>query len=94
MMMTGLNCLGTTENILMTRRKKIMNETTQIRLLDMVDAEIKKVTGDIANQKLWIQGTADIETTAMLVSNVKELEEYRETLFNLRKQIYGGKLDV
>jgi hypothetical protein len=60
----------------------------------MIDTEIKEVTGDISNQRLWIHGTIDIETTAMFVSNIKELEEYRETLINLRKQIYGGKINV
>ena len=71
-----------------------MNETVKIWLIDMIDAEIKEVTSNISNQKLWMHGVTDVETVAMFVSNINDLEEYKEILFTLRKQIYGGKINA
>lgn len=71
-----------------------MSDFAKIRLLAMIDNEIEEVTGAISNNRLWMHGSDTMEEAAMFQENIAELEEYKGTLFELRKQIYGGKIDV
>lgn len=71
-----------------------MSEITQIRMLAMIDAEMKQVVGMISNERLWAQGAANQEEHKMHAENLVDLEEYKELLLKMRGQVVEGEFNV
>lgn len=71
-----------------------MSEIMQIRLLAMIDAEMKQVVGMLCNETLWMHGSSDMEQTQVHVENIANLEEYKSLLLRMREQVVEGEFNV
>lgn len=64
-----------------------MSDIMKIRLLTMLDNEIRHVNGMISNEALWALGSSAEEDTQMHSDNVTDLEEYKALLFEMREKV-------
>lgn len=71
-----------------------MSELMKIRLLAMLDEEIKEVEGSISNNRLWMLGSDDEDDMVLFQSNINDLEEYKEALQKMRVQVMRGEFNV
>lgn len=71
-----------------------MTDLMRVRLLAMIDAEMKQVAGMISNEAIWTHGSSTKEDAQMHSDNISELEEYQETLLKLREQVVEGELVI
>lgn len=71
-----------------------MSEMMRIRMLAMIDTELKEVVGSISNNKVWASAAATPEENYMFEENIEELEEYQDFLLRFREQVVEGELDV
>jgi hypothetical protein len=71
-----------------------MTDIMQIRLLAMIDEEMKQVVGMISNETVWMHGSANEEESQMHVDNMADLEEYKNLLLRMREQVVEGELNV
>ena len=71
-----------------------MSDLMKIRLLAMLDEEIKEVEGSISNNRLWMLGSDDEDDMILFQSNINDLEEYKETLQRMRTQVMKGEFNV
>ena len=71
-----------------------MTNLTKIRMLSMLDEELKQVKGMISNELLWAQGQDDEEQSEMHMENAADLEEYKELLRRMREKTIEGELEV
>lgn len=71
-----------------------MTNLTKIRMLSMLDEELKQVKGMISNELLWAQGSVDEEQSEMHMENAADLEEYKELLLRMREKTIEGELEV
>jgi hypothetical protein len=71
-----------------------MSDLMKIRLLAMLDEEIKEVEGSISNNRLWMLGSDDEDDMILFQSNINDLEEYKETLQKMRTQVMKGEFNV
>lgn len=60
-----------------------MSEITKVRLLAMLDTELRQVDAMISNEQIWMLGSADDEQMAMHTENLVHLNEYKELLQNM-----------
>ena len=70
-----------------------MTEIMKIRLLAMLDEELKQVVGMISNEALWAHGSATEEDAQMHTDNIVDLEEYKEVLLKMREQVVEETLN-
>lgn len=71
-----------------------MSELMKVRLLAMLDEEIKEVEGSISNNRLWMLGSDDEDDMVLFQSNINDLEEYKEALQKMRVQVMRGEFNV
>lgn len=71
-----------------------MTDIMKIRLLAMIDEEMKQVVGMISNETIWMHGSATEEESQMHVSNIADLEEYKDTLLRMREKVVEEEFDV
>jgi hypothetical protein len=71
-----------------------MSDLIRVRMLAMLDAEMKQVAGMISNETIWAHGSSTEEDAQMHSDNIAELEEYQETLLKLREQVVEGELTI
>lgn len=71
-----------------------MSDLMKIRLLAMLDEEIKEVEGSISNNRLWMLGSDNEDDMVLFQSNINDLEEYKETLQKMRVQVMRGEFNV
>jgi hypothetical protein len=71
-----------------------MSDIMKIRLLTMIDNEMKQVVGAISNESLWADGSTTEEETQMHYDNVADLEEYKSLLLRMREQVVEDEFDV
>ncbi len=71
-----------------------MSDIMKIRMLSMLDEEIKEVEGSISNNRLWMLGSDDEDDMILFQSNINDLEEYKETLQKMRTQVMKGEFNV
>lgn len=71
-----------------------MSDLMKIRLLAMLDEEIKEVEGSISNNRLWMLGSDDEDDMVLFQSNINDLEEYKEALQKMRVQVMRGEFNV
>lgn len=71
-----------------------MTDLMRVRMLAMIDDEMKQVAGMISNEAIWACGSSTEEEAQMHSENITELEEYQEILFKLREQAVEGELGV
>ena len=71
-----------------------MSDLMKIRLLAMLDEEIKEVEGSISNNRLWMLGSDNEDDMVLFQSNINDLEEYKETLQKMRYQVMKGEFNV
>lgn len=71
-----------------------MTDIMKIRLLAMIDEEMKQVVGMISNETVWMHGSATEEESQMHMSNIADLEEYRDTLLRIRERTVEDDLNV
>lgn len=71
-----------------------MTDIMKIRLLAMIDEEMKQVVGMISNETVWMYGSATEEESQMHVSNIASLEEYKDTLLRIREKFVEEEFDV
>ena len=64
-----------------------MSEIMKIRLLTMIDEEMKQVAGMISNETLWMHGSNTQEESQMHVDNLADLEEYKALLLRMRDKV-------
>lgn len=68
-----------------------MSEFIQIRLLSMFDRELEQIKGMISNETIWAASASYEEETAAHAENIRELEEYRALLKELREKVNNGE---
>lgn len=71
-----------------------MSENTKIWLLTMLHNEIEEVNGTISNNRIWAKGSDTFEDVSMYEDNIADLEEYKQTLEELKNQIEEGTFNV
>ena len=71
-----------------------MSNIMKIRLLAMVDSELKQVVGMISDEALWAHGATNEEEAQMHVCNIMDLEEYRDMLLRMREQVVEEEFNV
>lgn len=71
-----------------------MSEIMKIRLLAMIDEELKQVTGMISNENLWMHGSDTKEDQLIHMDNIADLEEYKELLLRMREQVVEEEFNV
>lgn len=71
-----------------------MSEIMKVRLLAMLDGELKQVVGMISNETLWMHGAEDTEQQQMHIENIANLEEYKEMLLKMREQVIEEELNL
>lgn len=71
-----------------------MSDIMKIRLLAMIDEEMKQVVGMISNETLWMHGSNTTEESQMHVDNLADLEEYRALLLRMRDKVVEEELEV
>lgn len=71
-----------------------MSDIMKIRLLAMIDEEMKQVVGMISNETLWMHGSDNQEESQMHVDNIADLEEYKALLLRMREKVVEEELDV
>lgn len=71
-----------------------MSDIMKIRLLTMIDSEMREVVGAISNEMLWANGSDTEEQMQMHYDNVAELEEYKSLLLRMREQVVEEEFDV
>ena len=64
-----------------------MSDITKIRLLSMLDNELRQVAGMISNEELWLLGSSDEEQRSLHEENLVNLGEYKYTLLRMRRQV-------
>ena len=71
-----------------------MTDLMKIRMLAMLDNEIKEVDGSISNELLWSKSSTTAEEAEMFVDNVESLTEYKAVLSKMREQVEEGTFNV
>ena len=71
-----------------------MSDIMKIRLLAMIDEEMKQVVGMISNENLWMHGSANEEESQMHVDNMANLEEYKALLLRMREKVVEEEFNV
>lgn len=71
-----------------------MSNLMRVRMLAMIDAEMKQVAGMISNESIWACGSSTEEDSQMHAENIADLEEYQEVLLRLREQVVEDELNV
>lgn len=71
-----------------------MSDIMKIRLLAMIDEELKQVTGMISNENLWMHGSDSREDQLIHMDNIADLEEYKELLLRMREQVVEEEFNV
>ena len=71
-----------------------MSDTMKIRMLAMLDEEIKEVDGSISNNRTWMLGSDSEDEIEMFIENIADLEEYRDVLLKMRDQVMKGEFNV
>lgn len=71
-----------------------MSEIMKIRLLAMIDAELKQVTGMISNETLWMHGSDTKEEQLIHIDNITDLNEYNDLLLRMREQVVEEEFNV
>jgi hypothetical protein len=71
-----------------------MSEIMKIRLLAMIDEEMKQVVGMISNETLWMHGSDTQEESQMHVDNMTDLEEYKALLLRMREKVVEEEFEV
>lgn len=71
-----------------------MSDIMRIRLLAMIDAEMRQVVGMISNESLWAHGSRSEEDFQMHVDNMADLEEYKALLLRMREKVVEEEFDV
>jgi hypothetical protein len=64
-----------------------MSAIMKIRLLTMLDNEIRHVNGMISNESLWALGSSSKEDSQMHSDNMSDLEEYKSLLLKMRDKV-------
>lgn len=71
-----------------------MSDIMKIRMLAMLDEEIKEVEGTISNNRIWMLGSNNEDDMILFQSNIDDLEEYKEALHKMRTQVTRGEFNV
>lgn len=71
-----------------------MPEIMRIRMLAMIDTELKEVEGSISNNKVWACAASTPEEEHMFEGNIMELQEYQDFLLRLREQVVEDELEL
>jgi hypothetical protein len=71
-----------------------MSELMKIRLLAMIDSELKHVAGMISNETLWMHGSNTKDDQIIHMSNIADLEDYNSLLLRMREKVVEEEFDV
>ena len=71
-----------------------MTEMNKIWLLAMLDNEIEETNGNIANNTFWSLGSETPEIAEEYNQTLLDLEDYKQTLENIKKKIEEDEFDV
>lgn len=71
-----------------------MDEMIKIWLTEMLDREIKETNSNISNNVLWAHGSHTEPEAEMFTQNIASLEEYKEVLLKLKKQVLDEELKI
>ena len=64
-----------------------MTEFFKIRLIEMLDAEIKSVNASIANNNIWLKSCLTKQEQTTYIENIVDLEEYGAILEEMKRQV-------
>jgi hypothetical protein len=71
-----------------------MSELIKARMLSMIDNELKEVSGDLSNNRIWRDGSETQEDSSMFEENMCDLVEYEEMLLEIREKVAEDKFNV
>ena len=71
-----------------------MEFTIKLWLTVLLANEIEKTSQNIKNHNIWLRGCNNPEEIPAYEEQIRNLESYRTTLYNLLKQVEEDKLDA